>query len=190
MLLPYSVSNARRSTFWALLMVAVVAMGVFIPLCFVPSGSIPISPLWPLGSSVISVTVLCVWGTVYVREEPGLVRIVLICGAVCFLLLTGAVLWAAIAASPIVETKQMRVKADVQSIRTMLHCYKGTNGYYPSTDQGLNVLVPGLMEEVPKDAWGAPYVYHYPGKRDPNSYDLFSAGPDRVADTADDEWGK
>jgi len=67
--------------------------------------------------------------------------------------------------------------------------YNGTNGHYPSTDQGLNALVPGLMGEVPKDAWGSPYVYRCPGRVNPNSYDLFSAGPDRIADTVDDEWG-
>ncbi len=156
MLLPYSASNARRSTFWALLMVAVVAMGVCIPLGLLPSHDVPFSPFWLLGSSVVALTLLCVWGTVYVREEPGLVRILLIGGALFFLLLTVAVLWAAIAAPSIVDTKQMRVKADIQSTRTMLLSYKGTNGYYPSTDQGLEALVRRLMEEVPKDAWGTP----------------------------------
>ena len=46
------------------------------------------------------------------------------------------------------------------------------------------------MEELPKDAYGSPYVYRYPGRRNPASYDLFSAGVDKIPDTADDEWGK
>lgn len=190
MLLPYSASSSRRSVFWALLTVAVVAMGVFIPLCFLPAHDAPISLLWPLGISVMAVTLLCIWGAVCVREEPGFVRFVLISGAVFFLLLTAVVLWFAIAPPSIVETKQMRVQADIQAIRTMLLYYRGANGNYPSTEQGLDVLVPRFMEELPKDVWGTPYVYRCPGKRYPNAYDLFSAGPDRIADTADDEWGK
>jgi len=84
----------------------------------------------------------------------------------------------------------VRVKADIQGIQTMLRSYKETNGSYPDTDQGLNALVPRLMEELPKDAWGAPYVYRCPGQANPLGYDLFSAGPDRIPDTADDDWGK
>ena len=47
-----------------------------------------------------------------------------------------------------------------------------------------------MMEEVPKDAWNTPYIYRYPGQRNPAGYDLFSAGPDKIPDTADDDWGK
>lgn len=191
MLLPYSASSIRRSTFWTLLMVVVVAMGVCIPLGFLPSRDVPISPLWPLGSSVVALTLLFVWGTVYVREEPGLVRIVLVGGAVFCLLLTVAVLWTAIA-PPQLDTnmKQMRVRADIRGIQTMLLSYKDTNGHYPGTDQGLKALVPKLMEELPKDSWGARYVYRCPGQANPRSYDLFSTGPDRIPDTPDDDWGK
>lgn len=86
--------------------------------------------------------------------------------------------------------KGTRTRGDIQGLRTMLLSYNGTNGYYPSTDQGLNALVPKLMEELPKDAWGTPYVYRCPGRANPRSYDLFSAGPDRIPDTSDDDWGK
>ena len=58
----------------------------------------------------------------------------------------------------------------------ILRSYHDTNGYYP-TDQGLNALVRCFMGEVPKDAWGLPYVYRCPGMRNANSYDLFAAGP-------------
>lgn len=145
---------------------------------------------WSLGLGVASSALLCIWCAVYVREEPGLVRIALIWGAVLFLLLTVAFLWAAFAPSHLGPSKQVRVKADIQGIQTMLRSYKETNGSYPDTDQGLNALVPRLMEELPKDAWGAPYVYRCPGQANPLGYDLFSAGPDRIPDTADDDWGK
>jgi general secretion pathway protein G len=86
--------------------------------------------------------------------------------------------------------KEVKTKGDIQGIRTMLLSYNGSNGFYPATDQGLNALVPRLMEELPKDAWGTPYVYRCPGRRNPSGYDVFSAGPDRLPDTADDDWGK
>jgi general secretion pathway protein G len=93
--------------------------------------------------------------------------------------------------APALDTaKVTRTRADIQSIRTMLLSYNGLNGYYPSTDQGLAALVPKLMEEVPKDAWGTVYIYHCPGRSNPNGYDLYSAGPDRIPDTADDDWGR
>lgn len=98
--------------------------------------------------------------------------------------------------------KGTKTKADIQMIRTMLLSYSGSNGFYPTTEQGLKALVvrpdtePApmswrrLMEDVPKDAWGTEYVYRNPGTRNPSGYDLFSAGPDRKPDTADDDWGQ
>ena len=83
--------------------------------------------------------------------------------------------------------KETRTRADIQGIRTMLLSYNGSNGSYP---ESLSALVPRLMEEVPKDAYGSLYVYRYPGRRNPASYDLFSAGPDKIPDTADDDYGK
>jgi general secretion pathway protein G len=98
--------------------------------------------------------------------------------------------------------KGMRVKADISSIRTSLLSYNGAAGFYPSTEQGLNALVsrPGsepapsswrrLMEDVPKDPWGSAYIYRNPGRKNSSGYDLFSAGPDRIPDTSDDDWGQ
>jgi general secretion pathway protein G len=97
--------------------------------------------------------------------------------------------------------KGTRVQADIQGVRTMLLAYSGRNGFYPTTEQGLKALVTKpetepmpaqwtrLMDQVPKDAWGMEYVYRCPGIKNPNSYDLYSAGPDRIPDTADDDWG-
>jgi general secretion pathway protein G len=97
--------------------------------------------------------------------------------------------------------KGTRTKADIQMIRTMLLSYSGSNGFYPTTEQGLKAMVARpetepapsswrrLMDEVPKDAWGMEYVYRCPGVKNPSGYDLYSAGPDRKVDTADDDWG-
>lgn len=99
--------------------------------------------------------------------------------------------------------KGVAVRADIQAIGSQLRLYESLAGSPPTTEQGLQALVtqpstePRPMrwqgpyfEQVPKDPWGSYYIYLYPGRRNPNGYDLYSAGPDRQADTADDNWGK
>ncbi len=97
--------------------------------------------------------------------------------------------------------KSMRVQADVQAIKTQLQLYESMNGFFPSTEQGLQALVSQpssdprptrwyhLFNEMPKDPWGSDYIYRNPGMKNPGSYDLYSAGPDRQADTSDDDLG-
>jgi general secretion pathway protein G len=98
--------------------------------------------------------------------------------------------------------KQTAVRADVQAIGTQLQLYESMNGFYPTTEQGLQALVTQsstdpqptrwyqLFKQVPKDPWGSEYIYRCPGQRHPDSYDLYSAGPDRRGDTGDDDWGE
>src|SRR6059058_3158267 len=99
-------------------------------------------------------------------------------------------------------SRHVRVAADLQGINTQLKLYESMNGFYPTTEQGLQALVTRadsdpqptrwyqLFKENPKDPWQNYYVYHCPGIKHPDSYDLFSAGPDRKADTPDDDWGE
>jgi len=96
--------------------------------------------------------------------------------------------------------KQTAVQADVQSIGTQLQLYESMNGFFPTTEQGLQALVTQpsndprptrwfqYFKQVPKDPWGSDYIYRCPGQK--GRYDLFSAGPDRIPDTADDDWGE
>jgi len=46
-----------------------------------------------------------------------------------------------------------------------------------------------LFDSIPKDPWQNPYIYVSPGRKHPDSFDLYSAGPDRKPDTPDDDWG-
>ena len=97
--------------------------------------------------------------------------------------------------------KGVAVRADVQAIGTQLKLYESMNGFLPTTEQGLQALVTQpsteprpqrwyqLFKEVPKDPFGNNYIYLCPGRKNPTSYDLYSAGQDRKADTADDDWG-
>ena len=98
--------------------------------------------------------------------------------------------------------KGVAVKADIQSIGTQLMQYEAMNGFYPTSEQGLQALVTQpqseprpnrwypFFKEIPKDPWGMPYQYRCPGIKHPDKYDLYSAGPDRIPDTADDDYGE
>src|SRR5438045_4453647 len=65
--------------------------------------------------------------------------------------------------------KATAVRADVQSIGTQLMQYEAMNGFYPTTEQGLQALVSQpeseprpnrwypFFKEVPRDPWGSVY---------------------------------
>lgn len=94
--------------------------------------------------------------------------------------------------------QDVRVKADIQAIDMQLKLYQVANGFLPTTEQGLEALVTRpdsdpkptqwrqLLPKVPLDPWQNPYLYENPGKHNPNSYDLYSAGQDRKPGTDDD----
>jgi len=102
--------------------------------------------------------------------------------------------------------KEVRVKADVQALTTALRMYNAQNGFYPTTSQGLKALVIQPTTEprprqwrcsfddgkVPRDPWDNEYNYACPGKHNPNGFDIFSSGPDRIPNTDDDlgNWEK
>ncbi|MEP6936588.1 MAG: type II secretion system major pseudopilin GspG [Chthoniobacterales bacterium] len=95
-------------------------------------------------------------------------------------------------------SRAVAVESSLQSIRTQLKLYESMNGFPPTTEQGLRALVSQpdgdpkptrwtqLLDAVPKDPWGNDYIYVSPGKKNPNGYDLYSAGPDRKPETGDD----
>jgi general secretion pathway protein G len=97
--------------------------------------------------------------------------------------------------------RHTRVAADIQGINTQLKLYESMNGFYPTTEQGVKALVAQpdsdprptrwyqLYKDLPKDPWQSEYIYRNPGLKNTNGYDLFSPGPDRKPDTADDDWG-
>ena len=97
--------------------------------------------------------------------------------------------------------RHVRVAADIQGMNTQLKLYESMNGFFPTTDQGLQALViqPDtdpkptrwyqLYKDVPKDPWQNTYIYICPGIKNPNGYDLYSAGPSRKPGAGTDDWG-
>ena len=82
----------------------------------------------------------------------------------------------------------------------MLQQYKTDTGSYPTTAQGLNILIsapPGVanwhgpyikISFIPLDPWKNPYPYAFPSThgQPADKYDCWSIGPDGINHTADD----
>lgn len=90
------------------------------------------------------------------------------------------------------RSEQARIAAarvDVDAnIATGLKLYELDNGYFPSSEEGLNALLvkPSsannwngpYIEKEPIDPWGREYQYKSPGDSRPQDYDLYSLGRD------------
>jgi len=86
------------------------------------------------------------------------------------------------------EARVVKAKQDVLSIQSALDLYKLDNGFYPSTDQGIQALVQkpngsptpnnwqSYLKSVPKDPWGHDYLYLNPGEH--GEVDVFTYGAD------------
>jgi len=86
------------------------------------------------------------------------------------------------------KSKQTAAKAQIELISTAIDVYRLDTGKYPSQDTGLQSLntKPGDVQnwdgpymkknKIPKDPWGAEYIYNYPGTH--GDYDLVSYGAD------------
>ncbi|MBZ0253347.1 MAG: type II secretion system major pseudopilin GspG [Candidatus Methylomirabilis sp.] len=92
------------------------------------------------------------------------------------------------------QARRVRAKTEVATIGQALDLYKLDNGFYPTTEQGLQALVQkpsgggpvpqnwnpeGYLPNVPIDPWGKEYVYLYPGAHG-SGFDLESFGQDGI----------
>ncbi len=98
------------------------------------------------------------------------------------------------------EAKRAKAVTQITHIGTALKMYKLDNGYYPTTEQGLNALVAepqteplprkwkkgGYLEKkkIPKDPWNNEYIFLSPGTHD--DVDISSYGADGVPGGEDD----
>ncbi len=88
------------------------------------------------------------------------------------------------------KARRISAATQIRSIEEALGIFKLENGFYPSTEQGLQALVTkpvvgripdrykkgGYIRKIPLDPWGQPYLYLSPGVH--GDFDLFSYGPD------------
>jgi general secretion pathway protein G len=97
------------------------------------------------------------------------------------------------------ESRITAAKVDISTLMQALKLYKLDNQRYPTTEQGLQALISkptsgptangwksgGYIEKLPKDPWGNPYQYLYPGVR--GEVDVFSFGADGQPGGAGDD---
>ena len=89
--------------------------------------------------------------------------------------------------SPNVDiAKRVRVTGDIQAIKTSLLAYQGINGFYPTTEQGLQALVTAPSTDPRPSRWqqfmeqfrpipGVILTFtSSPGQKNPTRYDLYS----------------
>jgi general secretion pathway protein G len=88
------------------------------------------------------------------------------------------------------EARITKAVADIKGLEQSLGLFKLDNGFYPSTEQGLQALVSkpdvgriparypdgGYLKKVPLDPWRTPYAYLSPGVH--GDFDLTSYGAD------------
>lgn len=91
------------------------------------------------------------------------------------------------------DAKRTQAAVQIRNMESALQLFHLDNGFYPSTEQGLDALVArpgtgrvparwreeGYLEkgQIPRDPWGNEYVYLSPGTHNPD-FDLRSLGAD------------
>ena len=88
------------------------------------------------------------------------------------------------------EARRTATIVQIRQIENALDMYRLHNGFYPTTEQGLEALVTkpatnpqprrytegGYMKSVPLDPWKNPFIYRSPGEKGSNSVDIISTG--------------
>ena len=90
--------------------------------------------------------------------------------------------------SQVDEAKRTTARTQIKGLEDAAELYRLHNGFYPSTQQGLDALVKapttspvpkryqegGYIKSVPDDPWGNPYIYRNKNGR----VQIVSTGPD------------
>jgi general secretion pathway protein G len=96
------------------------------------------------------------------------------------------------------QARKAAAKTDISMLETALENFEVDTGRYPTTEEGMGALIvmPASVKAwhgpyikqggLPKDPWGNPYVYRFPGQFNTAGYDLASLGPDGSEGGGDD----
>ncbi|TWU58435.1 Type II secretion system protein G precursor [Rubripirellula tenax] len=83
----------------------------------------------------------------------------------------------------LISSKQNAAKAEIANIVKAIETFYADQGRYPTTDEGLDILVQGtdswpdgFLNKLPRDPWKNPYEYISPGTTEP--YEVISLGAD------------
>jgi general secretion pathway protein G len=94
------------------------------------------------------------------------------------------------------QSDEAKAKTDISTLGTAIEMYRAQVKDFPPS---LDALVtntsgstdwhgPYIQKGVPKDPWGHDYQYVYPGKNNPDSYDLSTAGDGKKPPVGLDNW--
>jgi len=85
--------------------------------------------------------------------------------------------------SYLIASKQNAVKAEIANITKALESFYADQGRYPTSEEGIEVLVEGtssfpdgFLNKIPTDPWKNPYEYISPGRDSP--YEVLCLGED------------
>ncbi len=119
------------------------------------------------------------------RSKGGFTLIELILVTVIIAVLAGMV---TLALRGVAQDSKIRATlGDIKSYQTAIDLFSlDHNDQFPKTLQDLVSGKRKYLREMNRDPWGHPYVYILPGQHYPESFDLFSVGPDGQQGTADD----
>jgi len=81
------------------------------------------------------------------------------------------------------EARVKTAKTDLEKIAQGADTYKLLRGRYPSTEEGLNLLITEKILKANKDGklmdpWSKEYIYLSPGQAHPDAFDVKSYGAD------------
>jgi general secretion pathway protein G len=82
------------------------------------------------------------------------------------------------------EAKVKQAETDVRNIASQgIDAFKVMRGRYPTTEEGLNVLIQEKFIKANKggkllDPWNREYIYLYPGQAHPDAFDVKCYGAD------------
>lgn len=88
------------------------------------------------------------------------------------------------------KARVTQARMQIENFATAIKKFYLDNGFYPTTDQGLEALVEkpssgrtpknypenGYISKIPQDPWGNDYIYTAPGRRTP--FEIMSFGAD------------
>ena len=97
------------------------------------------------------------------------------------------------------QAKVMATRAQMSTVKTALIIFEMDLARFPTSSEGLLALVNrpssvpdadyrdgGYVDNLPKDAWGEPFIYKHPSNHGLKDFDLTSKGQDRQEGTEDD----
>lgn len=97
------------------------------------------------------------------------------------------------------KARVVKARLQMEQFGVALESFRMDNGFYPTTEQGLEALVikpefgrearnyrkGSYLARLPKDPWGVGYTYMTPGKH--GAYDIVSYGADGQAGGLDED---